>query len=321
MPELARPRVAITILNWQNAPDTIKCIESVMRLNYDNFRVIVVDNASSDGSPERILSWAGAASIRTSCLETDPRADDAMLTLIQTGGNLGYAGGNNAGVRHALASDETEYVWIINNDTTVEPDALGALVEALESDPSAGMAGSKLLCMDSPRIINAAGGGSVTPWLGNARLYGAGQEDQGQWDTQMDMDYLTGASLLVRRRVIDDIGLMDERYFLYWEDVDWCKRARSAGYRLVYCPASVVHHKEGGSTGGVSALSDYYWVRNGLLFTRRFHPYFLPFVLPAYLLKHTLIRTIRGLPLNFRVCLAGIRDYLSGRTGYFSPVD
>lgn len=289
------PRVGVVILTWHNSVDTIECINSALGLDYPNREIIVVDNASADGSREVVRQWCGGRDV----------------TFIASPSNLGYAGGNNQGIRHAMAS--CDYVWIINNDTAFGPRALAPMVEMAEG--GADIVGSKLLMMSDPAIINAAGGGALSPWIGNATQSGAGQRDEGQWDAPRELEYVTGASMLVRRKVIEAIGLMDERYFLYWEDVDWCIRARRRGFKLMYCPKSVMLHKEGGTTGGVSAFADYYWVRNGLMITARYYPHFLPLVIPAYILKHTIVRLKQGLPMNLGAALEGMRDFFMGTTG------
>ncbi len=244
--------------------------------------------------------------------------------FIQNGENLGYSGGNNVGLRYALSKSDLEYVWLLNNDTLPERRALSALVSCARRTEAA-MAGSKLLYAHQPDTLQMAGGGMIWPAAGNSFIAASGQKDDGRWDEPFTLDYVCGASLLASREVLLRAGLLDERYFLYWEDADWGARARRSGFKLVYCPASRVLHKEGATTGkenengagsGISAKADYYWVRNGLYFTKKFHPFFLFSVPLAYLAKYTVVRMARRQPLNLKYFILGFLDFLYGRTGH-----
>jgi hypothetical protein len=177
------------------------------------------------------------------------------------------------------------------------------------------MVGSKLLYYDRPTILQSAGGGYISSWLGNTRLTANNQKDDGRWDSTFEPDYICGASLFIKTAVLEEIGFMDDEYFLYWEDVDWGMAARKKQYHLVYCPESRVWHKEGGTSGGITRLTDYYWVRNGLFFIKRFYPVLLPFIPFSYLLKYTLIRILKNQPLHFNAFLSGLRDFLAGKKG------
>lgn len=338
-------KVYILILNWNNWRDTVECLESVFRSSYPDFQVVCVDNASNDGSEKMIKEWAGARHlVKSAFLKFDdvnqpipvvsynrktaeaggmPEKERALtsqdrtypLIYIQSGGNKGYAGGNNIAIRYVMKKGDGAYVWILNNDTVVDKDALSAMVRDIEERPGTGMAGSKLLYYDRPHILQAAGGCRIAPWLGNTRLIGNNQEDGDKWDKPFSPDYICGASLLVKKEVIEAVGLLDESYFLYWEDADWGLRARRENYKLLYCPGSRVWHKEGGTSGGITPLTDYYWTRNGLAFMKKFHPSLLPVVPFAYLAKHTLVRILRRQPLNLGAFIKGVRDFCAGRTG------
>lgn len=298
----ALPRVYVLILNWRGWIDTIQCLESVFSMDYPDYRVIVCDNDSGDGSLDQIAAWArgdllspsDSASprgtnapapkpIRTRRMERQEaeRGDSELveepsLSLVQTGDNLGFAAGNNVGIRHALRHGDAAFVWLLNNDTVVDPGALTALVETAQSDPAVGMVGSKLLHYDRPDQIQAIAGGTIIRWQGRTRYLGADEPDRGQWTEPLDLEYVTGASLLVRRELLETVGELDERYFLYSEEVDWCLRARAAGWRLRYAPLSSVWHKAGRSVGYKSVIHDYHAVRGMLLLVRRFYPALLP---------------------------------------------
>jgi GT2 family glycosyltransferase len=338
-------KIYILILTYNNWRDTIECLESVVGNSYPVYQVVCVDNASTDGSEQKIKEWAdGSRTVSSKILQFsrankpisyitydktsaekggDPEREKKILlevgayplVYIRVDTNLGYGGGNNVGMRYILKKADGIYIWILNNDTVVDKNAISKLVSYVEKAKRIGMAGSKLLYYDKPDILQAAGGGEISPWVGNARLIGNNEQDSGKWDRPLQLDYICGASLFIKREVLEDIGLLDEQYFLYWEDVDWGMEARRKHYSLMYCPESKVWHKEGGTTGGSTQLADYYWVRNGLLFIKKFYPVLLPFIPFSYFMKYTIVRVIEKQPLHFGSFLSGIGDFLMGKKG------
>ncbi len=263
----AAPKVFIVILNWNGLADTLDCLESLAGLEYPNFEVIVVDNDSSDDS-EEVLKGRYPQHI-----------------IIQSGANLGFAGGTNVGLRYALEHG-ADYAWLLNNDTLVEPDALTELVKRMQEKSDAGLCGSTLVYHHDRSRVQAYGGATYNKWLSTSRHIGQdapkGQEVNTE-EVESQLDYLVGASCLVSRPFLEEVGLMSEDYFLYYEEVDWAARARGR-YTLAFAPKSVVYHKEGGSIGSSSdgakksRLADYYGVRNRLLYTRKHAPEALPSV-------------------------------------------
>jgi GT2 family glycosyltransferase len=265
---VSAPAVFIVILNWNGWRDTDACLRSLKGLEYPNHSVVVVDNASEDGSEARL--WA---------LHPD-------VTLLQSGANLGFAGGNNVGLRYALEHG-AEYVWLLNNDTLVEPDALTYLVEKMQRESELGLCGSTLIYESRRDTVQALGGARYNRWLGSVRHIGQHQPrtqavDEGA--VQGQLDYLIGASMLASRAFLETVGLLQEDYFLYFEELDWAARARGR-FRLGYAARSIVYHKEGSSIGGTdrakaakSYTADLYALKNRVRFTRRFYPYALPTV-------------------------------------------
>lgn len=345
-------KVYIIVLNWNNWEDTVVCLESVYRSSYSNYQVIAVDNGSTDGSEEKIIGWANgevkaALSSAEAITQKTPipkpienikydrataeaggtRVDEISrgmatgsrmpypMIFIQTGDDLGCAGGNNVAMRYVLQKDEKAFIWMLSNDTVVDVNALSEMVRLFKSTDKIGMAGSKLLYSDNPATLQTAGGGIIHPWAGYTKHIGTNEEDILQWDTPFELDYVVGASILTNADVVRDVGLMSEDYFLYWEDTDWGVRARRKNYRLMYCPKSTVWHKEGGTVGQISPLTDYYFTRNGLIFTRKLYPAFLPIVPFTFFLKYTIIRLLKRQPMNFMAYLKGLWDFLRGRKG------
>ena len=340
----SRPSVYVVILNWNGWADTVECLESVFRSDFARFKVIVCDNASSDGSlakvrlwaegllnplvhpgnPLRRLAWPPLAK-PIPYLELDARqagseaacaGTEAPLVLIQTGANLGFAGGNNVGLRHALACPECDYVWLLNNDTVVSEQALSSLARCAEShrDAAVGLVGSKLLYYHDPGVIQGIGGVYNKLLATNAHV-GAGARDDGRYDSEQAqglIHYPIGASLFVSRPFLAQVGLLCEEYFLYFEELDWVLRGRRLGWDFRYCWHSVVYHKEGASIGGdsrqeqKSSLADYWSLRNRLVFTRKFYPRWLATVYLGFLavvLNRIRRRQFGRLPMIFSLLL------------------
>lgn len=245
------PLVHIILVNWNGLNDTRACVESCLSMDYEQFEVVIVDNASADGSGAVLAA---------------EYADEDRVRVILNETNLGFAGGNNTGIDHALASG-ADYVWLLNNDTFVEPTTLTALVDAAAEHPEAGMFGSKVYFADRPTTLWFAGGFIREVCEGSVYHRGLEEEDLGQYDTVEVVDYVTGCSLLVSTDLIRTIGTMSEDYFLYWEEVDWCDRATAAGRPCLYVPTSKVWHKVGASLGATNTPAQIrYDARNRLIF-------------------------------------------------------
>lgn len=282
---------AIVILNFNGWQDTLACVTSLLAdpLLPCPVSIVVADNASRDGSLNHLATQLPpllpGPTLRLTRDEANagqgaaPPTGPAQLVLIDNAANLGFAAGNNTGIRWALAAG-ADVVWLLNNDTEVEPGALAALVARCQADPAIGLCGSKLIYHGNRRMVQARGGSRYNPATGLGQHIGVGEPTDAPEDAQdieQSLDYVVGASMLATRRFLLDVGLMAEDYLLYFEEIDWAMRGRRAGYRLGYAPGSVVFHKEGASIGSShlhrgSLLSHQFKSRNRLLFTRRFHP-------------------------------------------------
>ena len=244
--------VYIIILNWNGWRDTLECVESCLKLTYNNYCILLVDNGSSDNS------------------ETILRERFPDIPIIQTGSNLGFAGGNNIGIRHALEHG-SDYIWLLNNDAIVASDALSELVTVADSEENAGIVGSKIYYHQEPMKLWFAGG----VWRTNksyATHRGQNEEDIGQYDVICEVDYISGCSLLIKSKVVEKVGLMKDDYFLYWEEVDWNASVAEHGWKNYYVPNSIVWHKVSASIGKRSYLANRYYIRNCLLFFQRHEP-------------------------------------------------
>jgi hypothetical protein len=191
------------------------------------------------------------------------------VTYLETDRNRGYAGGNNFGMRYALDRGH-DYVFILNNDTIVEPDFLARAVEVAESDPSIAVVGIKIMAWDRPDRVWVAYG-DLTYRHSLVRLVGYYGRDDGRYDAQRDVDWIPGTAMLLPRRALERIGLFDERFFAYHEDVDWCTLAREQGMRVVFAPSARITHKGHRSSGGKGYLTprQYLAGRNMVLFVRK----------------------------------------------------
>lgn len=242
------PFVAIIILNWNQPKDTLACLAAVAALDYPAVLTLVVDNGSTDDSVERI------------------RAACPNMEIIETGANQGYTGGNNAGIRRALAHGAA-YIWLLNDDTIAAPNSLSVLVRAAEADPGAGFIGPLVRMRERPDLILSAGG-VLGPDM-RPRHRGLGELDEGQYNKIAEADFLSGCALLVSRSTIERIGLLDEAFFAYGEDVEWCSRGSRAGLKVLFVPQAVVWHPDTRQRDENSARVMYYITRNHLLFLRK----------------------------------------------------
>ena len=279
-------RVTIILVNWNGWRDTIECLDSLLLLEYPDFRIVVCDNGSGDESLKEIKNWADCNNVKyaeyqRAVAETDGSlVFDPLLTLIRNEENLGFAGGNNVGLRYATARGDADYCWLLNNDTVVEPDALTHMVTRLQQHPEFGICGSTILLYHDRQRIQALGGGHYFRWIGlpwhYGRFTGWGKTINLQ-RAETWMNYVEGASMLVSRQFLDKVGLLCEDYFIYFEEADWAIRAEGR-FKLAYAPLSIVYHKVGGTVGTssnpakMSYICDYFNIRNRLLFTRRFYP-------------------------------------------------
>lgn len=318
------PRVHIVILNWNGWQDTIECLESVFNLDYPNFQVVLCDNDSQDGSLAHIESWA-RGEIAGQCKSSNAHLQqltkarypkpisyqtltnanamnegfpkvEAPLVLIQTGANLGFAGGNNVGLQFAL-NQGTEFCWLLNNDTVVEPDALREMVlhsSSLRAKGIKNTCGSIQCFYDDPEVIQALGGFKINRYTGicsdTVGRYLKRKESHDHEAYAESLDTIQGCSWLLPREFLLEIGLMEHAYFLYFEEIDWVTRAQ-ASYSLTYAPNAVVYHKEGSSIGsksfssGPSVMAEFYTARARLMYMKKFYALRLPLVYTTLFLQ------------------------------------
>lgn len=292
------PRVALIVLNWNGLEDTLECLASIERMSYENCHVVVVDNGSEGNEAEIIKREYGGS-----------------ISLIENSENLGYAAGNNVGIDYALTNFSPDYVLLLNNDTVVDPVFLAELVKLAESSPHIGLVGPKILYYHAPEIIQCTTS-EVDLYRGKIRFTGDREHDRGVYEQASETDYVEGSCMLISTRVIEEIGMLDERYFCYWEDLEYCLRAREAGFIALYCPQAKIWHKGSRSAEGVSGFSLYFGTRNRFFVIREHAPalqymlflvYYFGFQIWASAFNHLLVHRKPG---DLACFLRGVRDGL-----------
>ena len=243
------PRVSIIIVNWNNFEDSAECLESVSKCAYPDYEVVMIDNGS-EGDDARLLKERFGDSIR----------------LIENERNLGFARGCNVGIRDALGRG-ADYIVLLNNDTVVPPRFLDDLVGVARSSERAGILGGKIYCYEYPELIWFAGG-VIDYATGNTPIRGSGEADAGQYNEIARVDWICSCFMVVSRKVLENVGLLDERFFFGWEDVDLCVRAARSGYEIVFVPGSEIWHRGFGigKRDRLKGLPLYYATRGQLIF-------------------------------------------------------
>lgn len=277
------PKVTCILVNWNGWHDTIACLKALEESTYPDTEVLVVDNGSTDGSVTRI------------------RQSFPNILLIENDANLGFAGGNNLGIRYAI-EHRSDFIWLLNNDTKPSPDALSALVKKAVSDPQIGAVGSVLYYMSDPSKVQVWGGARVNLWFGYGRNTTKPHEDA--W-----FDALYGASMLVRVNAILEVGMLDEGFFHYVEETELCVRLRKKQWKLAAAPNSRVLHRVSASTKGNSNILTRYFTTSMLRLIRLHAP--LPPISMFFFLVIRLGK--RFMRLQWKQCrdvLSGVKDYL-----------
>lgn len=244
------PKVSIIILNWNGLEDTTECLESLEKITYPNYQLIVVDNGSKGNDADVLRERFGG-----------------YIHIIANDKNYGFTGGNNIGIRYILNNSEPDYFLLLNNDTVVDPEFLTEMVKVAESSPSIGMAGPKTYFYDDPNRFWLVWSG-VNMYKGQASLVGGKEIDRGQYENIREVSYVSGSCLLIKRKVIQHVGLFDESYVNYWDETDYCFRARKAGYKIVYVPKAKIWHKVSQTQKKESGFRWYYRARNNFRFMR-----------------------------------------------------
>lgn len=293
------PLVVTVILNTNRRDDTIACLAALEKQTYPNHKIIVLDNASSDGSVQAI------------------RESFPTVEIVALGTNQGYAGNNNVGIALALTQG-ADWVFILNEDTILAPDCLTRLIDVAGSDPHIGIVGPMVYHHDEPNIIQSAGGKMGRFW--NAAHLAQNQPDAGHFNVARTVDWISGCAILVRRTVIEEVGALDERFFYYWEEVEWCLRTRKRGWRIVHVPQAKLWHKGVQRNYQPKPSVTYYSVRNRFLMLRKHRAGLSIWIVTwAQMLRTLVIWTVRpkwrGMYEHRKALWRGTADFLRHRWG------
>jgi hypothetical protein len=299
--------VYIILLNYNGWRDTIECLESLLRMDYPNYRLVMVDNGSRDGSPEYLQAWAtGHLNVwvnpvyplrylshppvekplpfsvyhqndlfKETHFSPAENAGNAQtpsnrrpLIFIRAEENLGFTGGNNLGLQFALAHS-ADYVLLLNNDTVATPSFLSALMECAKTLPEAAIIGGNIFYYDTPNRVWAAGGGKLYKFTGLSKHYNPGDRHLETQSPYRKLDYITGCLMLIKREILEITGLFDDHYFLYYEESDLCYRAREKGFQCVYTAEAHIYHKVSSTVQPVGVTGTYYMTRNRHYFIQK----------------------------------------------------
>lgn len=280
------PATRVIVLNWNNFADTAACIASLRDVGQSGLQVVVVDNGSTDDS----------------FVQLRDRFPD--IPVLGTGTNLGFAGGVNFGLNHALRQSDWEFAWLLNNDTEVDPGALRAMLQAAQDNPRVGVVGAVLHDFADRGVVQDWGGSFLSTWTGMPRS---------ARHPQSKINYICGASMLIRRSVLDDVGLFDPGFFFYFEDADFCFRAQANGWAMGVAEQARIYHKGSASILRLSLNQARYYRASQIRFLRK-HGRF-PY--PAIVLT-TLWRLLHSLALGQNDVFRG--TCLGWREGWSSPV-
>jgi hypothetical protein len=294
------PLVGIVILNWNKAEETIACLESLSNLSYPNYKLILVDNCSTDDSVNKFREY------------------DPNLEILETSENLGYAEGNNVGIRHVLMF-HPDYIFVLNNDVRVAADTIDYLVIEAERNQTAAFLGPKIYHLEEPQTIQSAGVELDFLWRSQQR--GLDQVDNGIYNSVEEVDCVIGAAVLIRIEFIDSIGLLDPDYFLYREDIDWCLRAKGLGYQVLFVPRAKAWHRGHKVRESELPRITYYLSRNSLMLISRHQGglFRCTMLLMRYIftaISWTVKPKWRNKKIKRNALIKGITDYFQGRVGY-----
>ncbi|WP_338869937.1 glycosyltransferase family 2 protein [Spirosoma sp. SC4-14] len=270
-----RPLISLITVNYNQAVVTCDMLESTRQLDYSDFEVIVVDNGSREDPTSRI-----------------EQGNYPNVQVIVSPENLGFSGGNNLGIQYAKG----DYLFLLNNDTIVTPDLLDRLLEPFLLDANIGVVCPKIRYYDQPTILQYAGYHPLNEFTGRTWAIGLNEPDTGQYNKPGPTYFAHGAAMMVSRAVLERAGLLDESFFLYYEELDWSARIRRAGFTIYYQPTALIYHRESMSVGKMNPMKAYYHIRNRLWFMRRnvsgislliFYLYYFLVAVPKALVQYT----------------------------------
>lgn len=295
-------KVCAVVLCYNGIELTRECIQTLEAQEYPILSVIAVDNASTDQTVEIL------------------RQEFPNIHIIENGENLGYVGGNNVGIRAGL-EQQADCIFLVNNDTRLDPGCVSALVQGLEVDPKIGVIGPMVYTWDNWKVISSAGGKVIWEIADSANV-GAGEEDYGQYPSRA-VDFINGCGMMVRREVIEQVGMLDPLFFMYWEETDWCQRAAEAGWSIYFHRAARMQHKAAIHSEELSPTTLYYTLRNRILFFNRHADGKMKLITLVHALHGGIMGVFRllrdGKPKHARAMRFALQHALLGQWGKADP--
>ncbi|BDQ04195.1 glycosyltransferase family 2 protein [Ignavibacterium sp.] len=301
---LSKPQITVIIINWNGLDDTIECVKSLKTTDYENYKITIVDNNSNEFN-------------KTKLKELQENYKD--ITLIFNESNLGFSGGNNIGIQQALR-EGADYILLLNNDTIVEPSSFSKLISVFEHDINAGIASPKINYYDFPDLVWSAGG-KISKIRGSGFAIGNIKSDSIKEEIK-EVSFVSGCCMLIKKDLFNKVGLLDEDFFLYLEDTDFCVRVKEAGFKIYVANNSVIYHKVSKSTFKLEKpISLYYTTRNRLLLVNKHFKHYLPLTF-TYIIVTMLIKSLYwifiGKSNNVKAVFYAIIDFLQDKKGIIS---
>lgn len=288
--------VAIILVNFNGADDTIECIKSLDKIEANDYEIIVVDNCSTDDSLARL----------------EQQKDEFSFTLLKANSNLGFSAGNNIGIRYAM-ENHADYYLLLNNDTVVEPDFLTKLLDGFGCDETCGITTSKIRLFSCKDVL-WYDGGSMSRKTARTEHWNYGEKDNNTSKELEHVTFVSGCCMCISNAVIDKVGMMNEDFFLYEEDAEYCRRVIDAEFTMIYVPDSVIYHKVSASTGKGSPMSQYYTVRNKYILIKENYKSLNKLTAYAYNTLQMLFRCIKK-EMSFKWYSKGMRAFLRNEKG------
>ncbi|MCD6486470.1 MAG: glycosyltransferase family 2 protein [Syntrophobacterales bacterium] len=313
MPTDLSPKVSIILLNYNGAEDTIDCLKSLQKISYNNYNIVIVDNASPDDSMRKINHYIQSQPLIYNVYSSPDEAmqsqlSQAELMLLQTEYNGGYGYGNNIGIKYALKHG-ADYVLVLNNDTVVDPGFLKPMVQMCEDDESIGIVSGKIYFYDRPDVF-WFNGGKFNPWTAKVKHIYFNEKDTGQRPPE-ETTFISGCMWLVPRRVFKTVGFINEEYFMYVEDLEYCHRVLKQGFTLKVCEKSHVWHRVGNASGvQFSAFSVHMMSKNLVIFIKLNFSIFRLCIAVTYIFISRSLRWIKK--NNMKLLRSHIRGMVDG---------
>lgn len=294
-----RPGVMVGITTWNQREDLSDCLAALSQIKNPSLQIVVVDNASADDT---------AQSVRRAYPD---------VVVIENTTNRGAAGGRNDLFRHFLTT-QASYMMILDPDVMITANCFSHLMEEIERDPQIGLVGVKAYYADRPTTFWFRGGAVYNPWFGRFERSGQNEEDRGQYEVPEEVDAIPAGFTFIKRKVLEQVPAMDERYFIYFEESDWNFAVKKAGFKIVTSPSAKVYHRVSRSLGMESPLFYYYRTRNNLLFAIRHSPFYCLPVFFLYFFGYLMPQTLLTLFLSkhylqMQGVRLGIQDFFKGQ--------